>query len=111
MKFDMGAETLTVLSKQTSGSSDDLGGLVKQLVAAADPIMKTHAGAAKAAFDGFKGRVDEVSAELNASLAAVLGGITGMDRAFREGEGEMVDPTNSAQGGASFDTARFSSSR
>jgi len=111
MKFDMGAETLSVLSKQTSGSSDDLGGLVKQLVAAADPIMKSHAGAAKAAFDGFKGRVDEVSAELNSSLAAVLGGITGMDRAFREGESEMVDSTNSAQGGASFDAARFSSSR
>lgn len=111
MKFDMGSETLSVLTKQTSGSSDDMGALVKQLVVAADPLMKVHAGAAKAAFDGFKGRVDQVAAELNASLAAVLGGISGMDRAFHEGESEMVEQTRSAEGGASFDAARFGSSR
>ncbi len=72
---------------------------------------RSHAGAAKAAFDNFTGRVDGISAELNSSLAAVLGGISGMDRSFREGESEMVDQTSSAQGGASFDAARFSSSR
>lgn len=107
MKFDMGAETLSVLTKQTSGSNEDLGTLVKQLVIAADPLMNVHAGAAKITFDNFKGRVDQVSAELNGALAAVLGGISGMDRAFREGEDEMVDQTKSAEGGASFDAARF----
>lgn len=111
MKFDMGAETLSNLTKQTSGSSEDLGTLVKKLVVAADPLMKKHAGASKAAFDGFKGRVDEVASELNASLAAVLGGIAGMDTAFTQGEGEMVDSTNSANSGASYDAARFGASR
>lgn len=111
MKFDMGAETLSTLTTQTSGSSDDLGALVKQLVVAADPLMQVHAGAAKTAFDTFKGRVDEVAAELNGSLAAVLGGISGMDRAFREGESEMVDHTRSTEGGAAFDAARFGGSR
>lgn len=111
MKFDMGAETLSVLTKQTSGSSDDLGALVKQLVVAADPLMQVQAGAAKAAFDSFKNRTDEVAAELNGSLAAVLGGISGMDRAFREGESEMVDQTRSAESGAAFDAARFGGSR
>ncbi|MFS0853840.1 hypothetical protein [Microbacterium sp. 179-I 3D4 NHS] len=111
MKFDMGSETLSVLTTQTTGSSDALGALVKQLVVAADPLMKVHAGAAKAAFDGFKGRVDEVAAELDGSLAAVLGGISGMDRAFREGESEMTEQTRGAEGGVAFDAARFSGSR
>ena len=38
MKFDMGASTLSTLTKQTSGSNDDLGGLVKGLVAAVEPF-------------------------------------------------------------------------
>jgi hypothetical protein len=39
MKFAMGAETLTVLTKQTSSANDDLGSLVKQLFAAAEPTQ------------------------------------------------------------------------
>ena len=111
MKFDMGASTLTTLTKQTSSSNEDLGALVKELVAAAEPLEGRFNGSGRAAFDGFKARTDEVSAELNSSLAAVLGGIRGMDTAFMQGEQEMVDSTRAAEGSVSFDSARFSSGR
>ena len=38
MKFQMGAEVLTQLTKQTSSANDDLGGLVKDLFKAAEHI-------------------------------------------------------------------------
>ncbi|WP_306316737.1 MULTISPECIES: hypothetical protein [unclassified Streptomyces] len=38
MKFDMGSTTLSTLTKSTSGSSDDLGALIQQLTAAAQPL-------------------------------------------------------------------------
>jgi hypothetical protein len=46
MKFAMGAETLTVLTKQTSSANDDLGSVVKQLFAAAEPIQGKFNGPA-----------------------------------------------------------------
>ena len=57
MKFAMGAETLTVLTKQTSSANEDLGSLVKQLFAAAEPIQGKFNGAGRAAFDKFKGEI------------------------------------------------------
>ena len=71
MKFAMGAETLTVLTKQTSSANDDLGSLVKQLFAAAEPIQGKFNGAGRAAFDRFKGETDQIANELNSALAAV----------------------------------------
>ena len=66
MKFDMGASTLSTLSKQTQGSSDDLGALIRQLIAAAEPLEGRFNGAGRAAFDSFKARADEITAELGA---------------------------------------------
>ena len=97
MKFDMGASTLSTLTKQTSGSNDDLGGLVKELVAAAEPLEGKFNGSARAAFDGFKERTDDIAAEL--------------DTAFVQGEQDMVDSTRSAQSSANFDAARFGTGR
>ena len=107
MKFAMGADTLGVLTKSTSGSSDDLQVLVRQLFEAAEPLEGRFQGAGRAAFDRFKSRTDVISAELKASLDGVLGGIGGMNRSFLEGEGAMIDSTSSLEGGASFDAARF----
>lgn len=107
MKFAMGADTLGVLAKSTSGSTEDMSVLVRRLYEAAEPLEGRFQGAARAQFDRFKGRTDEISAELNASLAAVLGGISGMNRAFLEGEGEMTDSTTSLESGSAFDAARF----
>ncbi|CAL99935.1 hypothetical protein A8924_0988 [Saccharopolyspora erythraea NRRL 2338] len=107
MKFDMGSSTLSTLTKQTQGSSDDLGALIRQLIAAAEPLQGKFNGAGRAAFDGFKTRADEITAELNSSLAAILGGQSGMDSSFGQGDTEMADNATSAQGSANFDAARF----
>jgi hypothetical protein len=111
MKFAMGAETLTVLTKQTSSANEDLGSLVKQLFAAAEPIQGKFNGAGRAAFDKFKGETDLIANELNSALAAVLGGIQGQNTAFVTGEQQMVDETTAAQASANFESARFSGSR
>ncbi|QUG99937.1 hypothetical protein HUO13_03160 [Saccharopolyspora erythraea] len=107
MKFDMGSSTLSSLTKQTQGSSDDLGALIRQLIAAAEPLQGKFNGAGRAAFDGFKARADEITAELNSSLGAILGGQSGMDSSFGQGDTEMADNAASAQGSANFDAARF----
>lgn len=108
MKFAMGAETLSVLTKQTSSSHEDLGGLVKDLFASAAPLYGKFNGAGRAAFDKFNGETNQIANELNAALAAVLGGIQGQDVSFGQGEEEMVSQTTAAQSGAGFDSARFS---
>jgi len=111
MKFDMGAETLTHLTKQTSSASDDLGSLVKKLAASADPLQNKFNGEARAAFNSFKLRTDDIATELNGALASVLVGIQGQDVAFVSGEQQMADETSAAQAGAAFEAARFSGSR
>lgn len=111
MKFAMGSETLTQLTQKTSGAGDDLGALVRQLADAAEPLEGRFNGAGRAAFDRFKIEVDGIAVELNSALASVLQGIQGQDRAFREGEQQIADETTAAQGGASFEAARFGGAR
>ncbi len=53
-RWDMGQDTLSQLAKKTGTGTQDLGGLVKQLVAAAQPLEGKMNGAGKAMFDGFK---------------------------------------------------------
>lgn len=107
MKFDMGSSTLSALTKQSQGHSDDLGSLIQQLITAAEPLQGKFNGAGRAAFDSFKSRSDEITSELNGSLRAILGGQSGMDSAFGQGDTEMSDNATSAQGSANFDAARF----
>lgn len=107
MKFKMGADTLTQLSQQTGGRHDDLGSLVKKFLVSAEAIEHTFNGNAKAVFNQFKSHTDEISAELNNALASVLTGIDGQNRAFIQGEDNMIDNIRSAQSGSSFESARF----
>lgn len=107
MKFAMGAQTLTNLTKQTSTSSADLGTLVRALGTAGEPLASKFNGAGRAAFDAFHSRTDEIALELNRALEAVLRGISGMDRSFQEGDHEMADSTRSLTSSANFDAARF----
>ncbi|MEU7969890.1 hypothetical protein AB0D09_41650, partial [Streptomyces sp. NPDC049097] len=74
MKFDMGAQALSTLVKDSRGSSDDLGTLIRQLVQAAQPLEGKFNGVGRVAFDQFKLRADGIAKELNGSLAAILGG-------------------------------------
>lgn len=108
MKFDMGASTLSTLTSQTQGSSGDLGQLIQQLIAAAAPLEGTFNGAGRAAFDAFKANFDQVTADLNSALGAIIGGQSGMDSSFGQGDVEMADNARSSQAGANFDAARFS---
>ena len=72
MKFDMGSTTLQTLTQQTQGSSDDLGTLITRLIAAAAPLEGSFNGAGRAAFDSFKARADQITADLNSALGAIL---------------------------------------
>lgn len=107
MKFNVGSTTLATLSHRTQGSGDELGALIKQLIAAAQPLEGKFDGAGKAAFDNFKAHSDEVTADLNSALGAIFGGQRGMDRSFVAGETTMADETKSAMGAANFHAARF----
>jgi hypothetical protein len=109
MKFDMGNQTLSQLTKETDGSHQDLGGLIRRLVVAAEPIEKDFNGAGRAAFDRFKLHTDEITDSLNSALASILGGQSGMDQAFQTGDSEAADNATQAMGSANFDGARFSS--
>jgi hypothetical protein len=107
MKFDMGAQTLSTLVKESRGSSDDLGTLIRQLVQAAQPLEGKFNGAGRVAFDQFKARADGITQELNASLSAILGGQSGMDSAFGSGVQEQGDNARRQMSAANFDGARF----
>ena len=48
----MGSQTLSTLAKQTQGSSEDLGALIKQLIASVQPLEGKFNGAGRTAFDG-----------------------------------------------------------
>jgi uncharacterized protein YukE len=107
MKFDMGTNTLSTLTQQTQGASEDLGTLIKQLIAAADPLEGNFNGAGRAAFDRFKANADQITADLNSALGAILGGQSGMNQAFGQGDTEMADNASASEGSANFDAARF----
>lgn len=111
MKFAMGSDTLSTLTKKTSSSSEDLGALVRELAAAGEPLQGKFNGAGRAAFDHFKAETDRIAVELNGALSAVLTGISGMDRSFVEGDSQMADETRAAEAASSFDAARFGSAR
>lgn len=108
MKFDMGAQVLSTLQSQSQGSSTELGLLIRQLIQAAQPLEGKFNGSGKVAFDLFKSRSDEITAALNASLAAILGGQSGMDTAFGSGDQEQDENAKAQMSAANFDAARFS---
>lgn len=111
MKFKMGAEVLSQLTRKTSTAGEDLGSLVRELAQAGEPLEGKFNGAGRAAFDQFKANSEEIAVELNQALGGVLQGISGMDRSFLEGDTEMGDEIRQTQSSVSFDAARFGSAR
>lgn len=107
LRFEMQSETLGILTKKTTTSSDDLGTLIHQLAQSAEPLEGKFNGDARSIFDQFKANTDNITVELNNSLNAVLEGIAGQDLSFKEGEIEMVDVVSAADKGAGWDAARF----
>ncbi len=107
MQFDMGADTLSVLTKQTQGQNQDLGALVKALVAAAAPLEGKFNGPGKSAFDAFKSHTDQITANLNGALSGIVGGQSGMNTAFTQAQVDFGDNAKSTQGSANFSAAAF----
>ncbi|GAB2476062.1 hypothetical protein [Jatrophihabitans fulvus] len=107
MKFDMGTNTLTTLVSQTQGQSQDLGSLIQALVVAAQPLENKFNGAGKQAFDAFKSHTDQITRNLNTALSSIIGGQSGMNRSFTEGQSEFSQNARSAMGSANFSAASF----
>jgi len=107
MRFDMGDTTLTTLARKTSGATQSLGGLVRQLVLAAQPLEGRMNGAGRRAFDAFKARTDEIAADLDRGLGSVNEGQVLLDHAFRDGDDTMAATATRAMTAANFDAARF----
>lgn len=103
----MGAETLPTLIKRTQSAHQDLGALVRQLLAAAAPLEGKFNGAARAAFDSFKSHADQISADLNLGVASITSGQQGMHVAYLDGDQQMTDNTRRGEGGVSFEAATF----
>ncbi|RFS85494.1 hypothetical protein D0T12_10705 [Actinomadura spongiicola] len=106
-RWDQGQNTLIHLAKQTGASGEELAGLVRQLIVAAEPLSGKFNGAGKAAFDSFKARSDQICADLKGGLDRVNTGQLGMERAFSGGDQEMADEGSRAMGAANFDGAKF----
>jgi hypothetical protein len=66
-RYDMGAETLGVLTSQTTTASDDLGAQVHLLAVAADPLEGHFNGQGRTVFDRFKAESDRIATELDAA--------------------------------------------
>lgn len=106
-RWSMEQDALNSLAKKTGSGTQDLGGLVKQLVNAAQPLEGKMSGAGKAMFDSFKQRVDAITADLNAGMGAIAEGQSGMDQSFRAGDQQMADTAKSNTSAANFDGAKF----
>lgn len=110
MKFAMEADVLTTLGRKTGGESDELGALVRRLGDAAEPLEGQFNGAAKAKFNSFKARTDEIAMILNNALVGITQSIAEQDKAFQTAASEGADTHASAEGAANFDgadTSRF----
>lgn len=106
-KFDMGNETLPTLIRRTQGAHQDLGALVHQLVAAAQPLEGRFNGEGRAAFDAFKNNADQIAADLNLGVASISQGQQGMHAAYLDGDQQMSDNTRHSAGQADLSTATF----
>ena len=89
MKFDLGAQTTP--ARKAEGAGDDLGGLIMQLIAAAEPLKEEFSGAGRAAFDSFTSDADAITEDLDSSLAVILGGRSGTTTWFDEDDTESAD--------------------
>lgn len=102
MKFSMESETLVRLGQRTQTESDDLGALVRQLVDAAEPLTESFNGPAKAAFNSFKARTDDIATALNNALAGIVGSIEGQNLAFVTAAEEGAVTHSGAEGSQDF---------
>lgn len=105
MKFDLGAQTQTTPARKAEDAGDDLGGLIMDLIAAVEPLKEEFSGAGRAAFDSFTSDADAITADLDSSLAAILGGRSGTTTWLDQDDTGSADTVHSGQGSADADAA------
>ncbi len=101
-KFDMGADTLSILNKQTSTQSDNLGALILQLAQASEPVEKSFQGPARQVFDLFQANAQGLANEINRALGSILQGSVGMDTSVQQGVQEQADQTRGVDGAQDY---------
>lgn len=101
-KFDMGADTLTVLNRQTQGQSENLGTVVKNLARASEPVEASFQGPGRVAFDLFQQNADAIAYEINRALNSILGGSVGMDQSVQQGVQVQADQTRGIDGAQDY---------
>ncbi len=102
MKFSMEGDALSTLGRRTGSESDDLGALVRRLCEAAAPLEGTFNGPAKASFNSFRARVEDVATVLNNALVGICGSIAGQNTAFVTAAQEGAEAHSAAEGGQDF---------
>ena len=102
MKFSMEDQTLVRLGQRTQTESEDLGTLVNQLVEAAEPLEGVFNGPARAKFNEFKSKTDQIATSLNNALAGSVGSISGQNLAFVTAAEDGAGAHQAAQGSADF---------
>ncbi|WP_028709276.1 hypothetical protein [Propionicicella superfundia] len=102
MKFSMEEQTLVRLGQRTQTESEDLGTLVRQLVEAAEPLEGVFNGPARAKFNEFKAKTDQIATQLNNALSGIVGSIQGQNLAFVTAAEDGAAAHNTAQGSSDF---------
>ena len=107
MYFNMVDDALPTLNKKTRASHQDIGTLIKELIASVAPLEGKFEGAAYVQFQNFKLNADQITIDLQNSVGEVGEGQTGMHRAFVTGVDEMVANARTTAGSADYSTANF----
>jgi uncharacterized protein YukE len=106
----MESDVLVTLGSRTGAESDELMALVRRLGEAGEPLEGLFNGAARAKFDSFKARTDEIAVTLDRALQGIVQSIQAQNVAFQTAATEGADTFGSAEGRANFDgadTSRF----
>ena len=98
MYFKMTDEALPTLNKQTGASHQDIGALIKDLIASVAPLEGKFDGDGYVQFQNFKLNADQITVDLQNAFGAVGEGQAGMHTAFVTGTDE---------GSADYSTANF----
>ena len=107
MYFKMTDEALPTLNKQTGASHQDIGSLIKDLIASVAPLEGKFDGDGYVQFQNFKLNADQITVDLQNAFGAVGEGQAGMHTAFVTGTDEMVTNARTTEGSADYSTAIF----
>ena len=92
MYFKMTDEALPTLNKQTGASHQDIGSLIKDLIASVAPLEGKFDGDGYVQFQNFKLNADQITVD---------------HTAFVTGTDEMVTNARTTEGSADYSTANF----